>query len=470
MHSRRFTAVTYGYALLVSGVLAYFLFRIPIQLTDSLLNLIALEGPFLEVMREAAFEQGYLRPGLWAALKGVYDAAGGDYFAWYRGTHAVQVLLVVVLFVRLLDVRSAAAAAAAVLAIAVLIGTHTFAWTVREAFPINTFLTILVCCAVAANISITRYRWWNDVLAIVVFVAAALTLESGLLVLVIFVGGYLLGLPGISRRGVAALLVLLGAYLWVRFGLLSVGTPGLAAREGGFGFSRYSGPELTEIFGGNPLGFYVYNVLSSIFTVLFAEPRDGAWLLTRSVLVDGRPDPVLLFASISTALSTALIVAYGWRRRAAWSARAFTHGDRLVLLFAAVLGANAAISYGYTKDVIMSPAGFFFAGAVFVAIRDLIERTSSASRLAIAGAAVILLAVSVTWGVRAAGLHAALIQTSAQVREEWTDIDDYLAQVGYDPPPPHVKALARKLQHDAVVSQPARPTLRDEWARFFEVD
>ena len=470
MQSRALMAMTYGYALLVSVVLAYFLFRIPIQLTDSLLNLVALDGPFLEVMRGAAFEQGYLRPGLWAALKGVYDAAGGDYFVWYRGTHAVQVLLVVVLFVRLLDVRSAAGAAAAVLAVAALIGTHTFAWTVREAFPINTFLTILVCCAIAANISIMRYRWWNDLLAILVFTAAALTLESGLLVLVIFVGGYVLGMPGVSRRGVAALVVLLAGYLWVRFSLLSVGTPTLAAREGGFGFSRYNGAELMEMFGQNPLGFYIYNSLSSISTVLFAEPRDGAWILTRSLVADGRPDGLLLFAFLSTTLSTTLIVMYGWRRRMAWRACAFSHGDRLVLLFAAVLGANAAISYGYTKDVIMSPAGFFFAAALFVAVRDLLERTPTRSSRAVAPAAMILLVLSATWAVRAVGLHAALVQTSANVREEWTYVDEFLVSVGYDPPPPHVEALARKLQHDAVVSHAARPMLRNEWTRFFEVD
>ncbi len=52
-------------------------------------------------------------------------------------------------------------------------------------------------------------------------------------------------------------------------------------------------------------------------------------------------------------------------------ARTFSHGDRLVILFVVVLAANAAISFGYTKDIIMSPAGLFQAAAVFVAVRDL---------------------------------------------------------------------------------------------------
>ena len=54
---------TYGYAVLVSGVLAYLLFRIPIQLTDSFVNLLALNRPFLDVMREVTVEQGFSSRG-----------------------------------------------------------------------------------------------------------------------------------------------------------------------------------------------------------------------------------------------------------------------------------------------------------------------------------------------------------------------------------------------------------------------
>ena len=36
--------------------------------------------------------------------------------------------------------------------LAALIGSHTIAWTLREAFPINAYLTIVLCCAAAANL------------------------------------------------------------------------------------------------------------------------------------------------------------------------------------------------------------------------------------------------------------------------------------------------------------------------------
>src|SRR5690606_33491386 len=70
----------------------------------------------------------------------------------------------------------------------------------------------------------------------------------------------------------------------------------------------------------------------------------------------------------STGITFAIAV-YSWRRRREWLARRFDRDDRLVLIFGMVLVANAVISYPYTKDVIMSPAGVFFAVAAFAALR-----------------------------------------------------------------------------------------------------
>ena len=61
-----------------------------------------------------------------------------------------------------------------------------------------------------------------------------------------------------------------------------------------------------------------------------------------------------------------------WRRRDAWLARRFERDDQLVALFVMILAANAVISYPYTKDVIMSPAGAFFAVAGFAAVRNVL--------------------------------------------------------------------------------------------------
>jgi hypothetical protein len=467
-HSSRWLFLSYGYAALVSLVLGYFLLRIPIQVTDSFFNLVALDRPFLDLMRAQLADPEYLRPGLWAALKVVYDLADGNYFYWFRLTQVVQAGLTIVLFVRLLQPRSATEASVVPLALAVLVGGHTFAGTVREAFPINTFLTIVLCCVMAANLSFARRRWWTDVLAVLLFVFAALTVESGLLVGVVFVGGYLLGLRGVSRTGVVVVGALMAGYFAVRFVVLDVGVPGLTTREAGFGFSRRGGAELTAMFGDNPLGFYAYNVASSVLNVLAAEPRDGVWRLVRG-LVSGEAEPPFVIGVLSSVTAAGLVCRFAWRRRHAWVSRRLNRDDRLVLLFLLVLFANAAMCYAYTKDVIMSPAGLFFAAAVFVAVCDLVATPPAG---ALRGAAVVgfILVLSTLWSVRAAGLHAGLSASAGLVRQQWAYVDDLLEERSNAGLSPRAEALKRHLQDDAVVRHPARPPLRERWTRLFEVE
>jgi hypothetical protein len=462
--SALWTRTSYAYAALAAATLGYFLLRIPIQVTDSFLNILALDAPFVELMRNALSEPGYLRPGLWASLKGVYDLSGGDYFTWFRWTQALQAGAVILLFVRLVQPRAAAHMAVVPLAIAVLVGSHNFAWTVLEAFPINTFLTILVCTAAAANLAFADRRWWTDVLAVLLCVAAALTVESGLLLWVIFIGGYAIGLRGISGRAVVVLLILLAGYLWLRFMWLDAGLPDLTRRDAGYGFRRYGGAELQQMFGGGEAAFYAYNVVASLLNVLLGEPRDGVWQLVRAFVQDG-PKRVLLVEAGAGVLATAVIGRYIWRRRHAWLSRTFDRSDRLVLLFGFVLVANAAICYAYTKDVIMSPAGFFFAAAAFVSCTDLIAAASMAGTRRLVVAALVLVALSGLWGMRAVGIHVALHRTAQEVRDEWACVDDFLTETGADSLTPRQLAMKHQLQDDAVRRHPATPLLRNEWMR-----
>ena len=126
-------------------------------------------------------------PLLWANLKLVYDLSGGDYFTWFRGVHVVQVLLLAGLYVALVRPRTMLDAAVVPFGLAVLFGMHTFAGTIREAFPINAHMTVLILCFAATIVALGRYHWWNDPVAILLFVVASLTVETGLLIWVIFV-------------------------------------------------------------------------------------------------------------------------------------------------------------------------------------------------------------------------------------------------------------------------------------------
>jgi hypothetical protein len=351
------------------------------------------------------------------------------------------------------------------LGLAVLIGMHTFRGTVSEAFPVNTFLTVVLCCFAAAALALSAPHWWNDVLAVSLFVVAALTVESGLLVGVIFAAAALAGARGVSRGALRAILLLFAAYFVLRLAVLDVGLPGLIERSSGFGFRVLDPDELTTRFGARPWSFYLYNVATSVLSVLLAEPRMGVFRLTHGFTL-GAPDPAMMLNVVASLCATGMIAVFVWRRRAAWMARTFDRDDRLVLLFAAVLVANAAISYPYTKDVIMSPAGAFYALAVFAAARHVLP---GPGRPATAAAAALCLVLGATWSVRDVGTHLTLRKAARDVRNEWAYVHAWLRQNGGTLAEPGAAALLRQLQADAL-ARPTPPAIDLPLPRIYDVD
>ena len=451
--SRIAVASTYGYGVAVAAALGWFLLRMPIQLTDSLGNMLKLDTPWGELLRSEFEQRSYLRPFLFAELKLVYDLSGGNYFSWFRGTHVAQVLALVLLYIHIVRPQTWRDAAFVPLGLAVLLGLHTFTGTVTEAFPVNTFLTIVLCCLTAVALSIGRHRWWTDVLAVLLFVVAALTVESGLLVGVICVGGALLGARGMSRAGVGAVAALFVAYFVVRFLWLDVGAPGLVERSSGYGFHVLEPDDLTARFGANPWRFYAYNVATSFMSVLFSEPRGGVFRLTYGLTLHD-PEPSQIVNVIASATATLLVAAFVWQRRRVWLARAFTRDDQLVALFLLVLAANAAITYPYTKDVIMSPAGAMFAVAVFVAARHVLPRWSASGSRFAAAAVLCCALLGVTWAIRYVGVHLNLHAMAQRVRVEWAYVEDWLAREGYRIDRPKDRAILHYLKNDAIYGHP----------------
>ena len=452
------TWTSHLYALLVGAVLGHFLLGMPIQFTDSFGNMLKLSASWSDLLYGEFTQHAYLRPLLWANLKLVYDLSGGDYFAWFRGTHVVQILVLVVLYVALVRPRTRLDAAVLPFGLVVLFSMHTFAGTVREAFPINTFLTVLILCFAAAVLALGRYRWWNDLLGMVLFVTAALTVESGLLVWVILVGARIVGARGVSRAGVAGLGALLLAYFYVRFALFDVGSPGLVERSSGFGFRVLDPDELVTRFGDSPLWFYAYNVVTSGVSVLLSEPSAGVFRVTSAVL-RGEVTLLTILDLIASMSVTAVVALFCWGRRDRWRAWRFDRDDQVVALFGMVLVANAVISYPYTKDVIMSPAGAFLSVAACVAIRNVLTWLPDqvTPRFAIAAVAAMTL-VGGTWAVRVAGTHLRL-RTAAYVdRNEWAYVESSLIEertvLGEVD-----RALLRRLREDAVFVHPPPPPL-----------
>jgi hypothetical protein len=462
----RWTWLAYGYAALVACALGYGLLGMPVQVSDSLNNLVeASQGSLSRLLVSNFWARGYLRPFLWGLIRVVFDLSGGHYFEWFRGWHVAQVAVLAGLFVSLLRVRRAVDAAVVPLGLAALVGIHTFSGTIREAFPINTFMTILLCCYGAAWLALGEGRWWRDAAAALLLVFAALTVESGLLVGVVFVAAWLAGARGLSRAGVAAQVALVAGYFVLRFAVLDIGAPALEERSSGFGFGMLDRGELAARFGANPLPFYAYNVGTSLLSLFASEPRGGVFQITLRVM-NGDASVINVVSVAVSLLGSALIAAYVWNRRAELWARRFTADDQLVAIFLAVAAANAVLCYGYTKDVILSPAGAFYALALAVAARHSIDR-ASLTALRTAAVGIVLIGLSTGWAFRAVGAQLDLRHAAEVVRVEWAYVDRWLADQNVVPTSDEGRAIVTHLQDDAIWKHPVRPRLAGDWLEWF---
>ena len=336
-------------AYVIAGIIAlsfaHDLMRKPIQVSDSLQELIDVQqSPSLWATFVAHFPRGpFLRPLKQVQTKVLFDGAAGHYWLVFRGFHALLIAATLLLFTRALRVRTWADAAAAIFALTVLTGLHTFRGLVREAFPINLYLESVLGCLVVLNLAQSRGSVWTDVAAAVTFVIASLTVESGVLVWVVVVAAWACGLRGVTWRGVSAVTLLLVAYLGARFAL-SIATPGLdVGRDSGFGTRMLETGELARRFGANPIWFYLYNVGTSILSVLFSDPDRGVFHTVRTWLQGEMPARLYLPVVTST-ITTTLIVFVSVAR---WRHRAPTvpaSSLQLLTIFAVVLIANAVFS------------------------------------------------------------------------------------------------------------------------------
>ncbi len=298
---------SYAYlcALILAAAVGYSLFHVPFQVSDNLGNLIALQDgrSIWQLFLDTLTLQGFMRPASWATTKAVFDLSGGHYFVAYRAMHVVMVALLTCALVRLVRVRSASTCCLAVLSTAALVGFHPFHDAVRET-ELNMKLLLPLLCMTALILGDSQHRWWKDAAALLLTAYGLLANELGILVWVTLVVGYFVGLRGVSGRAVIAASALLAFYFVFRFGMSNVGSPGLAERSSGFGLRAREPEDLVAMFGGNPLPFYLYNVVASALTVLLSEPRGGVFVMAR-YFFSSSLDPGTVI-NVGTSLATTL--------------------------------------------------------------------------------------------------------------------------------------------------------------------
>jgi hypothetical protein len=205
-------------------------------------------------------------------------------------------------------------------------------------------------------------------------------------------------------------------------------------------------------------------------SVLFSEPRGGTFELTRQ-WIDGDVPPSSVVTVVSALTATGMIACLVAARLRLWLQRQFEPDDRLVVVFFAVVAANAAICYLYTKDEIMSTAGAFYALAAFAAARWTLARLAASPRgaLATAALAIALFAGSAAWAIRAAGLHYHLYSTAFYVRNEWPRVDEWLREQHVEPDTAAGARMVADLRDEAleypVLNLHFLPSWTERWFR-----
>jgi hypothetical protein len=271
---------------------------------------------------------------------------------------------------------------------------------------------------------------------------------------------------GVSRTALITMTVAVVAYMLVRMLVLDVGSPSLSERASGFGFSTLEPADLVRRFDGRAGVFYLYNIVSSIATVLFAEPKGGVWRFVWE-LTTGTLHPWTVVSVMSSTAATVLIAWFVWSRRAAIRIWHLDEADRLVIVFAGVLLANAVISFPYTKNVIMSPSGVFLGLAVYAAARAWLQAIPQRH----AAITVVLFTVlTCGWAFRVAGNHYNLRRTAAEQRAEWVTVDSWLDRQHIALRSADARALHDALRRDALVNHPTPFQPSTRWRNWFDID
>ncbi|MBM3777889.1 MAG: hypothetical protein FJW23_06560 [Acidimicrobiia bacterium] len=439
--------------------LSWCILRSPQTLHDSLDQLLASrQSPSVwATFQNGLYQEGYFRPLRVAQAKAAFDLAPEDPVPVYKSIHVALTCTAFLLFAALVRPRSWPEAVAGAVAITILMGHHAFFILVAEAYPINHFLEMVVLALGAALAARGARRLWKEAAMVLALAVALLTLESGVIVWVVAAGAWAVGWRGVSGRAIAVATAVLAAYMVFRFGVADVGSPGLGERASGFGLERLEADEIVARFGGNPWPFFAYNVASALSGLLLSEPRHGTWMVVRRWLAGDVAgwQWINLAASL---LVTGVVVAAA---RTAWARarlRQATDRDRLILLGVAVVLANAALSFGYLKDEVMSLASTFYAAAAAAALSPVAERLARRPAGGAYGAAALLLVVSLLWTSRAASTVYSLRSFAYRTQVDWGTYEMP------DTSSPDERAFFDQLRRDAIGRRVPNPRDTDERA------
>ncbi len=459
-------------AALVTVPLAESVFRVPIQVSDSL-DAIVIGAKYPSswslLTDSAQFSTTTFRPMRYEQARWLLQAAAATGLTdntLFRGVHVALTVMLVVLFLRAIHVRRWVDVAAFAVAFPVLIGIHTFVAMLQEAFPVNHFAEVGICTLAVFVLAQQSPKWFFPAIVCVLLAFALSVIESGAMVWVVAICCAAAGMNGMTRSSVVAATVLLGIYLVVRHAL-DISSPGIGGHGSGFGGTFYSPEELTQRFGAHPLGFIVYNIAGGLASLLFSEPRRGVYNLAIAWRT-GEPHAVLLINLVSSIATSGLMVWYAITHlrggRAGWS-----DADRMFVVACAVMTVNATLNAAYIKDEIISVGGLFYAVAAFIAVRGLLETIPQRRIVASALIALFLMTDAGLWAFRAAGVHYVLRYDAFKTRNDWVELLRPDKRDNW-PTDPQELAITQRIHDEAILKTVASPSFMPRWADRYWVE
>jgi hypothetical protein len=396
--------------VLLIAVFAVPFAAIPFPFIDLYWNLLAAESlSWNETLRDAFGAGVEYRPLLTIAIKVAYQTIGLDLWR-YKLLILLQFAGILGLMLWMFRPTGWARVTAAVISMLCIAGLHSS----RILFnfnPLNAHSGVLLIVVAGAAAGFTPWarRW--EYMWFPVTLCAALALESGLLLVPVLIALWLARAPGVTIRGVAAALVAVAVYAVVHLWLGRSLDAGAAYTHSGLGFSAATPERLEATFGRWPWLFWFYNVVATLFTVAFSEPREGTYAFIDSILRGTTPTWKWLHV-ISSLVTTAIIVL-------AFPRRNMTLRDRWVTATAiGLIVGGSALGFLYTRDRIALPVGIGYSMLVYVTLSALLGKPRVARGRMVIGTVASLLAA--VWLVRDAEMYWFLRDLAWEHHREWS--------------------------------------------------
>jgi hypothetical protein len=414
--ARLWTAVALGVSLPFVIVLCTTLWLAPYPITDSI-------GHFEDVQRRPAASflvpsSSYYRPLFYLTLSGIWNNAPtiDSALTAIRFFHIVPIALLVVLLIGLARPRTPIDAAAAMLAVAVLVGSPGFRDNLE--LPLSYTIVGMPVALAVWMLAERERRMWHGAAIIALALVAIGFKEQGLAIVPLVIAAWWLGAPGVTRGTAATLAIIAMAYVVFRLNYHDARLP-MFEQDVGFLYSRMSPEDAEARFGTFPLWIYAYSGASTIGTVLFAEPTEGIFRVTRA-LTAGPLEPWHVVHLASSVALTAVIVWWGVAALRRGQDRVWSPDARLFLVMLVVVAATGALSFNYSRDRLGGMAVPLYALAAFHAVRAAAVRAAAAPRLAAAAIALVLVLLGAGWQLRALYTTETAQYRAVNTEREWT--------------------------------------------------